>query len=121
MIEVEKKFLLNEVQKKRLLKGAELLQKKTFTDIYFDTKDRSLILKDFWLRRRDDIFELKTPHHKDKEHFVDQYQEIRDEKEIRQHLKLPLKKDLLSDLQEAGYTPLCTCTTTRESYKKDTF
>lgn len=121
MIEVEKKFLLDEAQKERLLEGAQVLKTKTFTDTYFDTKDHGLILKDFWLRRRDDVFELKIPRHKSKEHFVDQYEEIRDEKEIRQQLGLATARDLLSDLESAGYVPFCVCTSTRESYQKDTF
>ena len=121
MIEIEKKFSLDAAQKMRLLEGAQFLKKKTFTDIYFDTKDHSLILKDFWLRRRDDIFELKTPHHKDKKHFIYQYDEIVEEKEIRKRLTLPSKGDMKSDLQRAGYTSFCVCTTERESYQVGPF
>lgn len=121
MIEIEKKFSLDEAQKKRLLHGADSLKKKTFTDVYFDTKEYSLILKDFWLRQRDDTFELKTPHHKDKEHFIYQYDEIVDEEEIRKRLSLPVKGDMKSDLQQAGFIPFCTCTTERESYQVGQF
>ena len=121
MIEVEKKFLLNEKQKKNLLDGAHMLKQKTFTDIYFDTKEYDLILKDVWLRKRDDVFELKIPRHTNIEHHVYQYEEIHNEDEIRRHLGLVAANDLLSDLESAGYVPFCVCTTVRASYRRGEF
>ena len=39
MIEVEKKFQLSGEEKQRLLTGAAFVSEKTFTDVYYDTKD----------------------------------------------------------------------------------
>jgi len=38
MIEVEKKFILNEQDKERLTKNADFLNERVFTDIYYDTE-----------------------------------------------------------------------------------
>ena len=37
MIEVEKKFILNEQDKERLTKEAQFLNERVFTDTYYDT------------------------------------------------------------------------------------
>ena len=44
MIEVEKKFIINDQDKKRLTKDSEFLNERVFTDIYYngDNQQKSL-------------------------------------------------------------------------------
>ena len=121
MIEIEKKFILNEREKEQILKNAQFLGDKIFTDIYYDTKDYSLTLKDYWLRFRDGRAELKVPVKKENNTFINQYEEITDEDKIRQKINIPKVKDLISDLNVNNYNPFCKCKTTRTKYKKDIF
>ncbi len=60
MIEVEKKFILKEGDRKKLLEGAEFVKKQTVNDTYYDTEDYSLAKKDWWPRERNGNFELKV-------------------------------------------------------------
>ncbi len=121
MIEVEKKFILNEQNLKRIINGAQFINEKIFTDTYYDTKKFSLTSNDLWLRSRDKKFELKIPLNKGKERLVDQYEELEDEQKIKQALNLPFNENLTDNLAEAEYFPFCTCKTTRKKYKKDIF
>lgn len=122
MIEIEKKFLLNDDDISRLTQGAEFLGEKTFTDSYFDTEDYSLTRHDKWLRNRDGRFELKLPMHEGAGQGarVDQYDELEDEDSIRAHLSLP-SGDMANVLAEQGYTAFATVTTTRRKYQKGGF
>ena len=61
MIEVEKNFDLKPSDKKRLIQGARLLKRLTFSDVYYDTSDYSLTGNDYWLRVRDGRWEMKIP------------------------------------------------------------
>jgi len=121
MIEVEKKFILNEQDKERLTKDAEFLNERVFTDIYYDTEIFSLTAKDKWLRSREGRFELKLPLHDGAERLADQYDELEDESRIREALNLPPNGNLANDLAKAGYSSFCTCKTTRRKYKKGPF
>ncbi|RJQ30190.1 CYTH domain-containing protein [Candidatus Parcubacteria bacterium] len=121
MIEVEKKFILNEQDKERLRKDAEFLNERVFTDIYYDTEIFSLTSKDKWLRSRDGRFELKLPLHEGVERLADQYDELEDKEKIREALNLPSNGNLADDLAKAGYFPFCVCKTTRRKYKKEPF
>lgn len=121
MIEVEKKFILNKQDKERLTKDAEFLNKRTFTDIYYDTEDFSLTAQDKWLRSREGRFELKLPLHDGAGRLADQYDELEDEQKIKGALNLPLNGNLAEDLTKAGYFPFCTCKTSRRKYKKEPF
>lgn len=121
MIEIEKKFVLKEREKKQILKNAQFLGNKVFTDIYYDTKDYSLTLKDYWLRFRDGKAELKVPIKKENNTFINQYEEITDEERIRQKINIPKGKDLVSDLNANNYIPFCKCKTTRTKYRKGLF
>ena len=42
MIEIEKKFILTDGHKEKLLEKAEFLGEKTFTDVYYDTPEYAL-------------------------------------------------------------------------------
>jgi len=121
MIEVEKKFILSEQEKERLIKDAEFLSERVFTDIYYDTEKFLLTSQDKWLRSREGKFELKLPLHKGRERLADQYDEIEDEQKIKQVLNLSPNKNLADNLIKAGYSPFCTCKTTRRKYKKELF
>ncbi|MBN3291241.1 THTPA triphosphatase, partial [Polypterus senegalus] len=71
-LEVEKKFVFNADTEENLRKlGAAFLGEQLFKDRYFDTEDFSLTLKDVWLRRRGDNFELKCPVGRDKQNKTD--------------------------------------------------
>ncbi len=120
MFEVEKKFILTDDQQERLTEGAEFLGEKSFTDIYYDDAGYSLTTNDLWLRERDGNFELKVPMNLAIEERVsDQYRELETEREIAEQLNLSLGKPLAGSLQEKGYVPFITVTTTRKKYKKD--
>lgn len=121
MIEVERKFHVDEEAKKRLLKDAELIGTKTYTDVYYDTPDYKMTANDWWLRSRAGKFELKISLNRDITRQADQYKELETEAEIREAIQLPASKSFLEDLAANGYTPVCVCTTTRESYKKGDF
>ncbi|KAM4809370.1 thiamine-triphosphatase [Rhinophrynus dorsalis] len=61
-IEVERKFVPGPHVEDQLHKlGAELQKDLVFRDSYYDSPDCQLTLRDFWLRRRDDKWELKYP------------------------------------------------------------
>lgn len=120
MIEVEKKFILDKEAEAKLVDGAELLEVRTFTDIYFDTADYSLTTKDIWLRSRDGKFQLKLPLHQDGiDTSIDQYNELEHEDDIREALNLPQSQSLIETLTENGYRSFAAITTTRSKYKKD--
>jgi len=60
-LEVECKFLCNKELEVDFSRRALSSQEKFFTDQYFDTEAMTLLRIDNWLRRRNDIFELKIP------------------------------------------------------------
>lgn len=122
MIEVEKKFILNEQDKARLIKNAEFINEKVFTDIYYDTQDFSLTTKDRWLRCREGRFELKVPLHEGMGRLADQYDELENEPRIREALGLPsVVESFVGDLEKSGLFPFCRCKTTRRKFKKESF
>lgn len=121
MIEVEKKFILSDKEKARLIKNAQFLNWRVFTDIYYDRENFSLTLKDKWLRSREGAFELKLPLQSGTERLADQYEELDDEQKIREALNLSHAESLAADLTTAGYRPICVCKTTRRKYSKEPF
>ncbi|XP_051738807.1 thiamine-triphosphatase [Ctenopharyngodon idella] len=61
-VEVERKFVCNaEIMGKLQDIGAECIGQRQFQDQYFDSPDFILTLKDFWLRCREGLWELKCP------------------------------------------------------------
>jgi len=121
MFEIEKKFILTEKQKERLIDGAEFLGEKTFTDIYYDTEQYSLTKNDIWLRSRDGHFELKLPLQKNGYNLTNQYNELDGEEKIRQVFGIAPMGSFLEDIQSFGYAPFCECKTVRKKYKKGKF
>jgi len=121
MIEIEKKFVIDENKKNQLISGAEFLYKKVFTDTYYDDSNFSLTSKDMWLRLRDNNFELKIPASISDKGFINQYKELTDEDSIRKHLNLQGSEPINQLLADNKYNPFCILTTTRERFKKDSF
>ncbi|XP_032359799.1 thiamine-triphosphatase isoform X3 [Etheostoma spectabile] len=61
-VEVERKFVCNADTLKTLEKiGAVCLGQRQFCDQYFDTPTFKLTLRDMWLRKRKECWELKCP------------------------------------------------------------
>ncbi len=123
MIEIEKNFDLKPGDKERLIKDAEFLGSKSFTDVYYDNATYDLTAKDFWLRTRDGRFELKVPLNTKgiSRETTDQYRELETDEEIASELRLIIKDNLAKALAEAGYKPFATITTKREEYRKGDF
>ncbi len=123
MIEVEKNFDLRSGDKERLIAGANLVSKKTFTDVYWDSPDYRLTAKDYWLRQRDGKWELKVPMNSERidKRATDQYRELETEEEIIAELKLAIGSRVHDAVRSAGYAPLATIVTHRETYQKDGF
>lgn len=124
MIEVEKKFTLNDSDIDRITQGTEFLGEKSFTDTYFDTPDYSLTKADKWLRLRDDRFELKLPMNQGKgssNRELDQYEELESEDLIKKALGLTQEGTLAKNLELNTHKPFATITTHRRKYKKGDF
>ncbi|XP_016301537.1 thiamine-triphosphatase-like isoform X1 [Sinocyclocheilus anshuiensis] len=61
-VEVERKFVCDAEIMERLQDiGAKCIGQRQFRDQYFDSPDFILTLKDFWLRCREGLWELKCP------------------------------------------------------------
>lgn len=61
-VEVERKFVCDaEIMGKLQDIGAKCIGQRQFRDQYFDSPDFILTLKDFWLRCREGLWELKCP------------------------------------------------------------
>ena len=62
MIEIERKFVFTNNTVAQLLNaGARLVKEIELTDEYYDTDDFKMTLADFWLRRRNEKWQLKCP------------------------------------------------------------
>jgi adenylate cyclase class IV len=121
MIEVEKKFILSESDIARLTKGAQFLQEKAFTDIYYDTEDFILTSKDKWLRSRAGKFELKLPLYRGGERLAYAYDELENDEDIKKALGFELDKLFVDSLADNMYSSFCICKTTRRKYKSGDF
>ena len=61
-IEIEAKFPFSEVDKRRIASRGQLRGSKIFTDTYWDhLRHYPLTTRDMWLRRREEVWELKVP------------------------------------------------------------
>lgn len=121
-VEVERKFKVTADTKIKLVEiGAELHKEKVFLDKYYDNPDYSLTLKDFWLRQRNESWELKVVNGQFTK-LASQYQEITETNEIADFLvnhfhRLDLK-GLAVDLviKKLDLQPFVEYTTTRQTY-----
>lgn len=121
MIEIEKKFVIDNKIKSRIVLDAEFVCRKILNDTYYDDTFFSLTKKDMWLRLRNDRFELKIPADITDKGAINQYKELEDERLIKQILKLSGSESLTHALPANNYNPFCILTTTREKYKKGKF
>lgn len=122
MIEVEKKFRLDKNQEARLTKDAEFLGSKVNEDTYWDTEDFQLTRQDHWLRQRNGRWELKRRVHDLGHHLgATAYDEIENEKGIRDFLHLGGAGTMEADLLAAGYKPFATIRKERRSYTHGAF
>lgn len=123
MIEVENRFLLTEENKKKLVDGAEFIGEETFTDVYYDTTDASIMKRDMWLRSRSGKFEMKLPLNEKSvlQRKSNKYKEIESEEEIREVLEFQSNGNFTEVLERRGYLPVLEIETTRQKYKRGEF
>ncbi len=119
MFEIEKNFDVDKEKIEKLLKEAESLGAKVFTDVYYDNTSYDLTKKDIWLRTREGKFEMKLPI--GKVGSGDRYDEVEDESKIKEFLKISGSGNLKDLLHKNNYFPFCVCKTTRQKYKKEGF
>lgn len=122
MIEIEKKYLIDDEKVQEIVKDADFLGQKELTDIYYDTADFRLTTKDWWLRNRNGVFELKkVVVGETKDINVDRYDEIDDEKEIAKDLEISFKNNLAESLKKNQIEPFATIVAMRKKYTKGSF
>lgn len=124
MIEVEIKCKPTAEQKVALLEGATFLGEEQLTDVYYDSAQYELSVKDHWLRTRNGKFVLKIPAAACKLLEIQANtpkHEIEDEQEIRKVLKLSEQGSLEQALMTAGYNPLYALAKRRKKYSKNGF
>lgn len=121
-VEVERKFKVTADTKIKLVEiGAELQKEKVFLDKYYDNPDYSLTLKDCWLRRRNESWELKVVNGQFTK-LASQYQEITETNEIVDFLVNHFHRFDLKHLpvdqviQKLDLQPFVEFTTTRQTY-----
>lgn len=121
MIEIEKKFLPSSEQLVQMLQGAtskgEIIQR----DTYYDTKEYTLSLKDWWLRKRNASFELKISVQNEECGTETRYREVEDELEIRHELGIEESGEMEATLAANGFLPFGSWETRRTAYEKEGF
>lgn len=120
MVEVEKKFLLNEKETEKLVDGAEFLKEVRLEDAYYDLPGFPLIKHDRYLRSRNGKFELKLLAGDRGEFNVNVYEEVEDETEIQSKLSLG-DGNMMASLEKAGYFVVAHIKSVRRKYKKGEF
>jgi predicted adenylyl cyclase CyaB len=119
--EVEAKFICSKTDMKLFSSKFTFENEKKFTDIYFDTKDYFLTKQDFWLRKRDDFFELKKRIGASELRKVTSYEEITKNKEIENHLNQIFQKEKTLDEYLQEFEPFASIETIRKKYKFNEF
>lgn len=114
---------MTDADAKRVLDGATFVKEIVMVDSYYDKSDRSLSLKDSWLRERNGKFELKVALYEGewKDQVVNQYRELETDLDIAQELGLVLTGSLREVLKINGYEPFAKIQTTRRKFLKDGF
>lgn len=116
MIEVEKKVFLEKKQLDYIENNATFINKKVFRDTYYDDEKYSLTLQNYWLRKRENRFELKRGITKRNEK-IDRFEEIVDDEEIKRILNLTQDQSLENGLRLSKLLPFCSFETVRTKYK----
>lgn len=122
MIEIEKKYLVDDEKIKEITQDAKFLGQKELIDIYYDTDDFKLTTKDWWLRNRNGQYELKMVvlTHGQKGS-VDRYQEIEDQIEICSFLGINDRIPFEESLANEKIKPFAKIIAERKKYKKGEF
>jgi adenylate cyclase class IV len=121
MIEIEKKFLMDDKMRSGLIFNAKFIHRKKLIDVYYDNDLFFLTSRNIWLRSRNGKFELKIPAGGVDKNNTNQYEEIEDEAHIKQILELNYAGSLKDILKANKYNSFCELTTVREKYKKGNF
>lgn len=124
MIEVEIKVQVTDEQKKLLIHGATFISEEFFIDTYYDSQDFSLTTKGIWLRKRNELFELKTPATHTGGFNINKnipMHEYTNQDDIAHILNLHecYKTSFEKAITISGYKQLYTFKNTRQSYKKN--
>ncbi|XP_076321336.1 thiamine-triphosphatase-like isoform X2 [Tachypleus tridentatus] len=126
-LEVERKFIVP-ADCETLIEslGGTLIEEKHFQDDYYDTEDYSLTIKDYWLRQRDGIWQLKyPPEERDESSSTSQYCETDSEEQIYDLLTKVLQPYLgrcnmsVSNIVSSICHNFASFKTKRKSYKID--
>ncbi|XP_013794226.1 thiamine-triphosphatase-like isoform X2 [Limulus polyphemus] len=132
-LEVERKFIVP-ADCETLIEslGGTLIEEKHFQDDYYDTEDYSLTIRDYWLRQRDGIWQLKyPPEQRAESSSTSQYCETDSEDQICELLTKVLQSYLgRHDMHVSGIVPVSNIVssichnfasfkTKRKSYKID--
>lgn len=122
MIEIEKKFKFTSNQEKLLTQEGDLIHEKVIFDRYYDNKNYDLTRQNYWLRQRDNLFELKVPVNFHKEIFFDTFLELTDEDEIKRKLGFQFDTCSLEEiLIKNEYKSYFAAETNRKSYTINEF
>lgn len=111
MIEVEKKFSLENIELDKFLGDLEFVGEVLNHDIYYDYPDYRLLKNKIYLRNRNGNFELKIK----KGDGI--YQEIEDENKIASYFKVESLKDFI----DKELAPAIDFKNSRKKYKKEDF
>lgn len=125
MIEVEKKFYIDDETIARLKKLGKVVSEKKLVDDYWDQPDFWVTKADCWLRNRNGNWELKVGK-QDKLNTtvnLDVYEEIEDPKTIAKFLKIDYRAgdDFEKTLKDNGYFIFCPIVKTRLKLKIEDF
>lgn len=120
MIEVEKKFLFEGGFSERVKREGTFISQEEFKDTYYDTPQWHYTLKNIWLRKRGDAFELKVAMQQESG-VIDRYDEITAPLGILTAMKLPLTLPLEKTLEKSHITPFCSFWTHRTKYQLGEF
>ncbi len=122
MIEIEKKFLVNQYGLMKIIRNAKFISSQKLIDIYYDKPSFGLTRKDWWLRNRNGKIELKMVIiDNNKNNAIDRYKEVDHELNIRELLNIKSNKPLLESLETYGIKPFARIIAQRKKYKKSEF
>lgn len=120
MIEVEKKFFTSTALYEFVHHQCEFVGEKVIDDVYYDTPEFTLTLRNHWLRSRNGTWELKVPT-ADFSPEVTSYEEYDDEALICQQLGIEgtaLSREVLTKL---GYVPMAEFQSMRKKFRHGDF
>jgi len=126
MYEVEKKFVYNKENKEgidHLIADSTFFKEVVNDDVYYDTENYDLLVKETYLRTRNGSFELKISQSKKTKSIreIEQHIEIENDSEIRDYLNIKGDGDLKNDLEKAGYSLRFSYKVIRKKYKNGDF